>query len=347
MNKHGGYYGAKQDVIDFSVNINPLGVSKKLEQTIVDGIKQIHKYPEIDGKSTIEYIANHYGLNNDELVLGNGAIDLIYLFARALKPKKVLVIQPTFNEYKRAFKLAGSKIYDYILNTDNFEIDVKELINYMHELKPDVVVICNPNNPTGIYHDICKMNEILEAVKEINSILFVDESFIEFSNKESLIKYVSSYPLFILRSMTKFFAVPGLRLGFGVSNKNIIAKMNEYKEPWSVNYLSLISVPVLLENQGYINKTLDWYKAEKEYVYDNLKELEAIKVYKSSTNFHLCKVKESTAEVLKDKLLKKGIYIRTCEDFAGLDNTFFRLALKKHENNEKLICALKETRLNK
>ncbi|WDV44811.1 threonine-phosphate decarboxylase CobD [Clostridiaceae bacterium M8S5] len=342
MNKHGGYYGESKDVIDFSVNINPLGISKNLEKAIISGISQLHKYPEIDGSTAIKHIAKHYNIKENHITLGNGAIELIYLFARALKPKKVLIVHPTFNEYKRAFKLSSSEIHEYVLDKHDFKLNEDDLINHIKKIKPDVIVLCNPNNPTGTYNEVNKLEKILKVIKEINSIMFVDESFIDFANKESLIDYYRKYPLIILRSMTKFYAVPGLRLGFCIADEQIINKLYQYKEPWSLNYLSLRAVPVLLEDKEYEEVTIDWCNKERDYVYSAIKDIDNIYVYKSHTNFHICKTENISAFQLQEMLLQKGIYIRTCEDFIGLDDKYFRIALKTRLENDKLLNELKK-----
>ncbi len=345
MNKHGGYYGEeKSKVIDFSVNINPLGISKKVSKSLKNNIENIVRYPEIDGDSAKEDIANSLQFSKQNIILGNGAIELIYLFSRALKPKKTLIIQPTFNEYERAFKIVKSNIIYY--NTSekkDFEINIKDLLSKIDNNRPDVVVFCNPNNPTGNFLNSKELKPILDKIKSIDSYLFLDESFIHFTNRLSFIDYVEKYPIFIIRSMTKFYAVPGIRLGYGVGNKNIINKLNNHKEPWAINSLALSIVPEILNDRDYVQKTMSWYNSEKEYMKEELAKIDGIKVYESFTNFFLCKLKDMTSFNLKDRLLKKhNIYIRTCEDFCGLDNLFFRISIRTHVQNKHLIHSLKK-----
>lgn len=342
MNKHGGYFG-KEEIIDFSVNINPLGVSEKVIEKLNETLNSIIKYPEIDGKSTRNIIAENLDLNNDEIILGNGATELIYLFARAIKPKKVLIIQPTFNEYKRAFKLNEATVVNYINKwEDDFDIDIDSLILKIRNEKPEVLVLCNPNNPTGGHIKLNKLKIILEELNKINSYMLLDESFIDFSEYESLKLLINNYNIFILRSMTKYYAIPGLRLGFGIGNKKMVDLLNGYKEPWTINSLSLSIVESLLNDFEYMNKTREWYEKEKRYLYQEIKKLDKIKIFESDTNFFICKLENNKSKELNDFLLNRKIHIRTTEDFIGLDDTFFRIAVKNRYDNEKLLESLKK-----
>ncbi len=188
LNEHGGYFGNKpKEIIDFSVNINPLGVPNKLIEAMKDELSMLIRYPEIDGKTAKLSLSNHLNKKEDQIILGNGATELIYLFARGIKPSKVLILQPTFTEYERAFKLSGSSIYHfYVDESTKFRINMSKLLENIREINPEVVVLCNPNNPTGVFYKPEELMPLLETVKKNNGYLFVDESFIDFTNKPSL-----------------------------------------------------------------------------------------------------------------------------------------------------------------
>ncbi|AFS77652.1 L-threonine-O-3-phosphate decarboxylase CobB [Gottschalkia acidurici 9a] len=343
MNKHGGYFGEnKNKIIDFSVNINPLGVPNKLINRLQESLKHLERYPEIDGESGKIELSRRLNINTENIILGNGATELIYLFSRALKPKKVMIIEPTFTEYERAFKLNESEIYHFeTLEKENFQINIERLLEEIEKIRPDLLVMCNPNNPTGIFTEAESMMKILNKLKEINSYLFIDESFIDFTDKKSYISFIESYPTFILRSMTKTYAIPGLRLGYGLGNKSLIEKLKKQKEPWTINSLALEAIPILLGDENYFRKTNDWYKFEKKYLKENLEKIEDIKTYESNGNFFLCKLKKSDSKVIKEYLLDKKIYIRTCEDFYGLNQEYLRLAIRTREENELLLKEIK------
>lgn len=347
MNKHGGYFGDKiNKVIDFSVNVNPLGVPPKLIDSLSRNLDNIIKYPEIDGDTSKVTLSNYLNINKEELILGNGATEIIYLFARAIKPKKVLIIEPTFTEYRRAFDLVGSEIYDFISQEkDKFQININYLTDEIKRIKPDVVVICNPNNPTGIFTNKDKIKPVLEEISNTGAILFTDESFIDFVDKDSYIDLINDYPLFILRSMTKFFAIPGLRLGYGIANSEIIASLNNIKEPWTLNSLALSAIPVLLEDKEYQNNVLEWYKSEKSFLFKGLNEIEYLDVLDSEANYFLCQLKGISLKEIKEKMLEKGFYIRTCEDFKGLRDRYIRIALRSREDNQRLLQAFNQIKI--
>ena len=342
MIKHGGYFGrGKKNIIDFSVNINPLGVPVMLKEKLKKSIEDLDSYPEIDGRSGIELISNSLNLDQENIILGNGATELIYLFARTFKPKDVLIVEPTFTEYERAFSLNGSQVHHFkTQESDQFKVDIDTLIEKIDGIKPDVLVICNPNNPTGIFTKKENLKTIVSKIKDTNTKLFIDESFIDFTDQESYISLIDCYPIFILRSMTKIYAIPGLRLGYGLASKETIRLLNKNKEPWTINSLALDSIEVLLEDKKYIDETNDWYSSEKEKLKEALKEIDGLKVYESEANFFLCKLKISDANTMRDYLINKGIYIRTCEDFYGLDESFIRLAVRTREENMTLIREL-------
>lgn len=342
LNKHGGYFGDKKEkVMDFSVNINPLGVPPKLMEELAEELPKLISYPEIDGKTAKETLSKHLNISTDQIILGNGATELIYLFARAIEASRVLTIQPTFTEYVRAFQVAGSNIYHfYAYERESFRIDMTALLVNIEKVEPEVVVLCNPNNPTGVFHSPEELMPLLEFIKNKNIYLFIDESFIDFTDKTSLISYIEEYPIFILRSMTKTYGIPGLRLGYGLGNGDIISKLNSMKEPWTINSLALKAVDILLEDEDYKDRTQKWYEEEKSFLFNGLSSINNIEVFPSEGNFYLCKLKNTLGKDLKEALLKDGIYIRTCEDFRGLSDKFIRIAVRSREENEKLIKTL-------
>ena len=344
MNKHGGYFGEeKKKVIDFSVNINPLGVPERLISELKESLTELVRYPEIDGESAKKVLSKKLNVENESLILGNGATELIYLFARAFRPEKVMIVQPTFTEYNRAFELNGGSVINF--NTDekkDFNINIDSLINELNRIKPKALVICNPNNPTGVFTNKETLKPVLDVLKEIAACLFIDESFIDFTDKETFSSLINNYQIFILRSMTKTYAIPGLRLGYGLASKEIVAEMNKLKEPWTLNSLALSAVPVLLEDAEYMAKMKEWHIKENEFLFNELNSINGLKVYKSEANFFLCKLSLASAQSLKQYMLSRNIFIRTCEDFYCLDDDYVRLAVRSREENELLIKCLKD-----
>lgn len=340
MNKHGGYYG-KSGVVDYSVNINPLGLPDDIRETIISSIDNICKYPDIGGNTAKEAIAKHINVDSNKIMMGNGASELIYLFARAIKPKKVLIIQPTFNEYRRAFSLVGSEIDDYILDSkDDFKFDLDTFSTKVKLFQPDVVVLCNPNNPTGKYLGFNVISEMMDIIKKQNSFLFIDESFVEFTGNEPVGGRLGYEEIFSLRSMTKYYAVPGLRIGYAVTNDRVIEKMEEYKEPWTMNTFAIDIVPKVIADKGFQKKVGKWIEEERKYMYEALSDVKNIKVYKSYSNFFLCRLNYFSGNMLNLQLLEDNMYVRVCDDFESLNDGFVRIAVKGHEDNEKLVKIL-------
>ncbi len=341
MNFHGGYWGG-ENMLDFSININPIGLNLKIKSKMADLLENIDKYPEIAANSTVLYIEEQLGLSGGQVIVGNGATELIYLFARALKPDTVMIVNPCYTEYERAFIKAGSRISDYInTEADGFKIDTERLIKAVDTHKPDVLVICNPGNPVGNFTGYQSLKPLLDKCGNNNIKMFIDESFIDFTDGKSAACLVEEYPVFVLHSMTKFYSIPGLRLGFAVSNKKLMEKLYEYKEPWTVNSIASGIVPLLLESgNARKTQTLKWLKDELDYINSSIRPMDNIKLYKSNVNFYLMRL--NGAPSLKQKLIKRGIYVRTCDDFKGLDNSFIRAAVKKHKDNEIFIETIKD-----
>ena len=342
MKEHGGYFGNDIDkVLDFSVNINSLGVPEKLINHIKSNLDNLVRYPEVDGISAKKSIANKLNISEEKIILGNGATELIYLFAKSIKFKNALIIQPTFTEYEQSLLLNEVNIFHLIVEEENaFKINIEKLTEEIETNNIDLLVFCNPNNPTGVFYDFEDLSILFDLIKEKNINLFIDESFIDFTDRESFIKYIDDYPLLLLRSMTKTYGIPGLRLGYAVGNTKIIKAMEKYKEPWTLNALALDAVDILLNDEEYYIKTKIINIENKSFLYNNLKTIKGIKSFHTEGNFILLKLENISGSRLKEKLLSYGIYIRTCTDFKGLNDSYIRIAIRNKEDNIKLINAL-------
>ncbi len=341
MNVHGGYNGNKKEkVLDFSVNLNPLGVPESVKAYIVNNLGALDTYPEIEARTARQYLAREHGLESSNIIMGNGAVELIYLLAKTVKPKKVLLIQPTFSEYERAFRLSDAECIHYFLKSDDdFKLDLEDLLYTILIHKPGVMVMCNPNNPTATYIKNKAIKKIIEALKSYGGILMIDESFSAFENMPTAISLLYYDNLFLLRSMTKYYAIAGIRLGYGIGAKEIIDQMQLQKEPWTLNAIASNIVEVLLKDEEYQLKTKKWYKEEKAYFLEGIKKIHFLTVFESKANFFLCHC-EFDSEELKSRLLEKGIFIRTCHDFASLEGKYIRIALRNRAENRLLFEAL-------
>ena len=343
-----------KEILDYSSNINPYGLPKKFERAVIENLSVLEKYPDPDYVELREEIAKTNKVELKNIIVGNGATEVIFLYMKVLKAKKILIVSPTFGEYERAMKATLDDIqvdYFKLEEAENFVLNIEKIKTELQK-KYDLLVICNPNNPTGQFLSIKELEKILEKCTEVGTKLFVDEAFVEFVEdwgEKSIIKTGKNKKnLFVLRAFTKFFAIPGLRLGYGICfDDEFMTKMLEKKEPWSVNNIAELAGKILLQDREYIEKTNNWIKIEKKYMYENLKEIEGLKTYKTEINFILVKIKNEylykvNAQILREKMLEKGILIRDASNFVYLNDNYFRLAVKDRKNNVRVLEALKE-----
>lgn len=343
-------------ILDYSSNINPYGLPENLKKEIFEKLFVLEIYPDPDYIELREKIAEKNNLNIENIIVGNGATEIIFLFMKILSPKKVLIVSPTFGEYERAIKastLANDSLeinYFELKETENFVLNVKNLETEL-ENNYDLLILCNPNNPTGQFLKLKKLEEILKICEQKNTKLFIDEAFVEFvedwENESIINSKENKENLFVIRAFTKFFAIPGLRLGYGICfNNNLLKKMLEKKEPWSVNNIADLAGKTVLDDENYIQKTKEWIKDQKKYMYENLNKIEGLRAYKTEVNFILLKIEDNLLEKgldvknLRKKMLEKGILIRDASNFIYLNKHYFRLAIKDKLNNEKVIETL-------
>jgi len=344
MNKHGGYYGEKPDITDFSVNINPLGIPQGIKEKLIKGIDTLVDYPELTGQTAIKKLAADLSKEPDQLILGNGAIELIYLLARSLSDKKALIIQPTFNEYSRALKLYGCRTADLVLTKEEgFRLTTEKLKEALLAEKPDLLFLCNPNNPTGVIYSNDEIKEWM-AIPDWEMIWFFDESFMDFTGQPGMLSEdLDKGNFFVLKSLTKFYALPGLRIGYGAGHPKIIEGMMRYKEPWTINSLGLLALEDVYQEKDFANQTIAHISSQREIVFNELQKISAIEVFRSATDFHLCRIKSGASSLkLKNDIEEEGMSLRTCEDFSGLDESYFRIAIKSSQANKQLIEFLKK-----
>ena len=362
-----------KEILDYSSNINPYGIPESLKSRIIENLEILERYPDPDYVELREKLANLNNVNLSDIILGNGATEIIFLFMKVINPKKILIVSPTFGEYERAVKavetsrnsidlscsddnknIENKEIeieYFELKESDDFKLNIGNLKNQL-EKKYNLLIICNPNNPTGKFLKLAETEEILKECNKYDTKLFIDEAFIEFladGMKESIINTEENKKnLFVTRAFTKFFAIPGLRLGYGMYfDKELEQKISEKKEPWSVNNIAEMAGLTVLDDTEYIEKTLKWITKEKIYMYEKLNEISGIKVYETEVNFITGKIDEKlfleglNVKILKEKMLEQGILIRDASNFKFLDERFFRLAIKDRESNKRVIEVLK------
>lgn len=342
-------YGIKQeDFLDYSANINPFGLPGSLRETLMANIDQLIHYPDPDCTELKEEISSYLKVDKDSIIIGNGASEVIFLLFDILRPRKVLMPAPTFSEYARASAVSGVETgYLELKEQDDFRLNVQELLSRM-DSNMDMIFLCNPNNPTSTLLGREDLLEIVERANKNNVFVVIDEAFIELTpgaNKNSVVDLIGDYRnLFIIRAFTKLFAIPGLRLGYGLGDENIVKKMWERKLPWSVNTFACSMGRILSAEKDYMDRTCEWIRQEKEWFYAELFRIADFKVFQPQTNFVLVKIlKEGLNSAgLRNKMARKGILIRDASNFKFLDDRFVRFAIKDRESNTRFLSVLKD-----
>lgn len=339
-----------EDIIDFSASVNPLGPPPSVLEALRCAVKDIKHYPDPHARLLRKAIAEEHNIEPDTIIPGNGSTELIYLIVRALRPETVFIPVPTFSEYERASSVFGAEVITYDLKEENnFDLDPDDLISSLITHNPsrpiDMLFLCNPNNPTG---RLIKKEEILkiaELCHDLKIYLVLDEAFIDFIPGESVIEKVRENPyLIVLRSMTKFYGIAGLRLGYGVFHPVIIEKIRAIKEPWTVNSIAQIAGITSLRDKEFKAQTLLRMRQWKEHM-EGLFKRAQIYFIPSSANFYLFRFAgkgSSAGDSLYEAMRKKGILIRDCSDFRGLKKGWFRIAVRSEEENERLFREIRD-----
>ncbi len=349
MNFHGGQY-KREGLMDFSVNIPQLNLGVAYKDLLMRSIDKLSDYPEIDGRQAREALSTYLKWPADQIVLGNGATDLIYLLSRAMQLKRTMVLEPTFTEYRRALEQSGTTVFEYVLNSDfGFHLNTEKLAKSINNKGCEALFICNPNNPTGQFFTTTEIESILKGVTVEKFLLVIDESFIEFKDRAShhdvMRQLMVRFNVLVIRSMTKTFCVPGLRIGYLFGSEGSIKQVKNYRDPWALNRFALESIPYLLKDRSHLEQLQNWCESESGYMKASLEKLERIEVFDGHANFLLIKLDHPNQAIWHDALIDKGFYLRTCMDFRGLDASYFRIAVKDRQSNKALLNAMKETLL--
>ncbi|MBQ4370408.1 MAG: aminotransferase class I/II-fold pyridoxal phosphate-dependent enzyme [Oscillospiraceae bacterium] len=338
---HGGDIYHNDVELDFSANVNPLGTPAEIVRAVAEAAGSLSAYPDPYCGKLRKKLSNIQGVDMDDIVCGNGAADLIFQFATALRPKKTLLPVPSFSEYEAALDAAGCKAEYYYLSRENgFAVteDILERITPETEL----LMLCSPNNPTGISVDAGLLEEILAACRKTGTWLFLDECFLELTDNpavKSLIpELVINDRVFILRAFTKLYGMAGARLGYAIcKNRDFLLKMCASVQPWNVSSLAQAAGKAALDCGEFAAKSLRLISEEKKYLLRELKRL-GIAVLPGEANFLMLQ----GVPGLYSRLLEKKILIRSCANYRGLDEGDCRIAVKTHGENERLIAALEE-----
>lgn len=336
--------GATPDeVLDFSASINPLGMSPQARQAYRAVLRQAEHYPEPYAHSLTCALAHYHGLDPSQLVVSNGSTQLIYLLPRVLPARRVLLVAPLFSEHEAAFRATGASIARFLLRPPTFSLSLHRIAEALKSKRPDILVLTNPNSPTGTLIERAQMEELVHICQRLKTRLIVDETFIDWCEAESIKQLVIRRPhVLLLRSLTKFFALPGLRVGYAIVHPSIIQRVRARLEPWSVNVVGQEVGRICLQDQQFIERSRAFLPRERAWLSARLATIPYLRVFPSNANFLLV---ESTnpgfsASCLARQLAHERLLIRVCDNFVGLGKRFFRVAVRKRAENLRLVEAL-------
>ncbi|MFS0598101.1 threonine-phosphate decarboxylase CobD [Peribacillus frigoritolerans] len=329
-----------ESVLDFSANINPLGPPLRIKQQWSGFFEGILQYPDPHAIELTKSIAKKEALPEQSVLMGNGGAEIIMLVANGLANQRVLIIQPAFAEYAEACLAAGCKVDFHQLDAPGWQLDLERLIPRLPEY--DAIFLCTPNNPTGVSFKRDTVRELIIECQKADCLVVLDEAFYDFTEDAfSYASLINAFPhLLILRSMTKIFAIPGLRLGYLLASPDIIKRVRNYKPHWSVNHVALEVGKICLAEEAYMRKTRDFIAWQKQKLFRFYEE-QGLDVSDSTVNFYL--VKDESLSLFPF-LLKKGIVPRHTYNFPGLDGRWLRFAVKSEHDNEALMEGVRQWR---
>ncbi len=338
-----------EDVLEFSGPINFLGPSPKAVEAVKQYAKLIKFYPDpnpVEFKMEVAKYVGH-GVEEENIVLGNGSIELIYAITEILpRGFKALIPVPSFSEYeKAAIRVGGEAVFIQLPESCTLETEkIKRAVTD----NTKILCICNPHSPSGTLYSKETLLDLLDFCHKKNVIFSVDENYIEFADKgqeTTLAGLVKDYEnLFVIRSVTKFYGMAGIRLGYGIAEPNLVKKLENVRIPWSINSLASCATLAAFNDIDFIESTKKTICKERAELAKNLNEIEGLQVYPSVTNFLLVRItnRKITSTKLKELLAKEHMLIRDCCTFVGLDDSYFRVTVRSGKDNQKLVQSIKQ-----
>lgn len=336
------------DLCDFSASINPLGVPLAARRVLQTAINKVQHYPDPECLALVHAIAERHGLSPCNVLLGNGTVELIYAIPAALDIRHGLIIGPTFSEYERVLTLAHARVTRIVARSENdYRPPVYEVLEQVEQppssgsgrLPIDAVFLCNPNSPTGQSISRNSVHRLLKSVKRRGGCLIVDETFVEFCEEKSVIRRaVCDDSLLVLRSFTKFYGIPGLRIGYAVGTEKRLRAIRNRLPPWSVNTLAQEAALACMQDTDYRKRTLLFFQKERQVFRRALERIPGVRVYPSSANFFLVELSGSlTNRQVQATLMERGFLVRDCSNYPGLHERMLRFAVKTSHENARLV----------
>ena len=339
MHVHGGDIYRHKNVIDFSANCNPYGTPEAVKKAVKKAMDGVGNYPDTACEALRKALSEYEGVPEKNIICGNGAADLIFLLALAVKPHKALLPAPVFAEYEQALASVECVPEHYFMReSEGFTIRYDFLNRITNET--DLVFLCNPNNPTGVLLDREFLLDVLKRCRDCGAILMLDECFVDFTEepeKHTIKDLLESYPeLFILKAFTKRYAMAGVRLGYALSaNRSLLSKMNRVCQPWNVSSLAQEAGIAALKETEYVERTRKMIREQRNFLITEMKKA-GYEIFQSAANYIFFRGPDD----LYEHCLEQGFLIRDCSNYIGLGRGFYRIAVKKQEENEALLQVL-------
>lgn len=329
-----------EEVLDFSASINPLGWPRGMVTAYRHALSRVAHYPEPYAETLTAELSQYHGLDSASILVGNGSTQLIYLLARVVAPRRVLVVAPSFSEHETAFRLAGAQVTRFFLRPPTFACAIGKLRSVL-TTGYNTLVLTNPNSPTGALIPRVAMTEIARVCRQLCVQLIVDETFVDWVEDESL-KHLASRDssVIVFRSLTKFFVLPGLRVGYVITHPTLTSRLREHMEPWSVNSIAQeVAIPCVRDH-SFIDRSRTFMVRERTYLVNRLTAIPGLQVFPSVANFLLLRVttKGLDASTFRQHGEEARILVRECRNFPGLGKRFFRVAIRTRREHQRLLA---------
>ncbi|MDD3765910.1 MAG: histidinol-phosphate transaminase [Eubacteriales bacterium] len=325
--------------IDYSLNVNPLGVPKTFKKKMQKSYKNLSLRHDMAKVGALDAISAYHGVSDKNLTLGSGTSELLYLALKCLKPVRTLVVFPSPPLYAKACRESGSDVVPCFLNKENdFDLDF-ETFKKSAQVGVDMVILANPNNPTSRIIPKNLLLKILDYCQEKGIYVVIDEAYADFVSVDiSAVKYISKYAnVIILRTLSNYFALKGLRFSYAISCESLTELLHKNQFPGTVGYLPLIAFETLFRDFKYIKKTKAWLLSEPKRFYYMVSTLGGVNAYKPFANFIFIELEQIPSAIFCERMANKGISVCNCNSFGGLDGQYIRISIKDRKSNEKFL----------
>jgi len=332
-----------EELLDLSASINPLGAPLSARRAYHRAFPKIVSYPEPYAERLTLALSEYHEVDPANILVGNGSTQLIYSLARFFCPRRILLVAPLFSEHAAAFRFSSATVEHFFLRPPSFLLHLDRLARLLIAKTYDVLVLTNPNSPTGALMRREQVEELARLCRQNHIRLLVDETFIDWAEEESVKRLAAQdETVIVLRSLTKFFALPGLRVGYIIASPRMIRRLRASVEPWSVNTVAQEVGVACVQDQRFVEHSRAFMYKERAWLYARLDAIPGLRVFPSWANFFLLQtlVKEITAPYLAERLAREKVLIRVCANFAGLGKRFFRVAVRTRTENRRLLEAL-------